>query len=59
MKKIIQRTTDNKYLVSFFENIWTDNIEEAKVFNRSGESRVTIMKLSMRLGPDNIKEIEL
>jgi len=58
MKKI-QRTTDNKYLVSFFEDVWTDNIEEAKVFNRSGESRVTIMKLSSRLGRDKIKEIQL
>ena len=58
MKKI-QRTTDNKYLVSFFEDVWTDNIEEAKVFNRSGETRVTIMKLSARLGRDKIKEIEL
>jgi len=58
MKKI-QRTTDNKYLVSFFEDVWTDNIEEAKVFNRSGESRVTIMKLSARLGRDKIKEIQL
>lgn len=58
MKKI-QRTTDNKYLVSFFEDVWTDNIDEAKVFNRSGETRMTIMKLSMRLGFDNIKEIEV
>lgn len=59
MKKIIQRTSDNKYLVSFAEDTWTDNIEEAEVFNRSGKSRVTIMELSMRLGPDKIKEIEL
>lgn len=58
MKKI-QRITDNKYLVSFFEDVWTDNIDEAKVFNRSGETRMTIMKLSMRLGFDNIKEIEV
>jgi hypothetical protein len=59
MKKIIQRTTDNKYLVSFAEDTWTDNIEEAEVFNRSGKSRITIMNLSRKLGPNNIKEIEL
>jgi hypothetical protein len=58
MKKI-QRTTDNKYLVSFFEDVWTDNVEEAKVFSHPGETRVTIMKLSSRIGADNVKEIEL
>ena len=35
MKRIIQRIEDNKYLVSFAEDTWTDNIEEATVFNRS------------------------
>lgn len=59
MKRIIQRIEDNKYLVSFAEDTWTDNIEEATVFNRSGKSRIIIMNLSMRLGPNNIKEIEL
>jgi hypothetical protein len=59
MKKIIQRTTDDKYLLSYVDDTWTENINDAQVFNRSGESRVTIMKLSMTLGPNNIKEIEL
>ena len=59
MKRIIQRIEDNKYLVSFAEDTWTDNIEEAEIFNRSGRSRITIMNLSRKLGPDKIKEIEL
>ena len=59
MKKIIQRTTDDKYLSSYVDDTWTENIGDAEVFNRSGKSRITIMKLSMRLGPNNIKEIEL
>jgi hypothetical protein len=59
MKKIIQRTTDDKYLLSYVDDTWTENINDAEVFNRSGKSRITIMKLSMTLGPNNIKEIEL
>jgi hypothetical protein len=58
MKKI-QRTTDNNYLVSFFEDVWTDNVEEATVFNRHAEFSMIVKKLSIRLGSDNIKEIEV
>ena len=53
MKKKIQRTTDNKYLVSFEEDTWTENVEGATVFTKPN-AFFTMMKLNKTYKPSEI-----
>lgn len=53
MKKKIQRKTDNKYLISFEEDTWTENVENATVFTKPNAFFI-MMKLNKTYKPSEI-----
>ena len=56
MNNRIQRTTDNKFLVLFEEDTWTDDINQAKEF-KIAEMMFTLMKLNKKYKPQEIRKV--
>lgn len=56
MVKIIQRKSDNRYLASVTEDIWTENLSDAFEMNII-ESEETKLKLSDKYSDGDLREI--